>query len=118
MVHWSPMSSLACHLSNASHPHSPPSRDISNSSSDFGADFHFARIFKGDSPAIARTRHEHYLFSRLKLRARPGVQLRVLEVGCGAGSTALELAEYANVMVVGVDEDGQQVSRKLPPYFV
>lgn len=104
MVSWSPMPSLTRHLpysSRSSQPSQSNSRDN---------DFCFHRIFKGDTPDIARARHQHNIFSRLKLRTRPGVQLRVLEIGCGSGSASLELAKYANVLVLGVDDNARHVS--------
>jgi SAM-dependent methyltransferase len=68
-------------------------------------DFHFARIFRGDLLPTAIARHEHYLMARLGLK--PG--MRVLNVGCGTGSAAFELANFANVNVVGVDNEYHKV---------
>ena len=109
------MASLAHHISHEFSVSSLFSylQSSSDSSARQDSNFHFSRVFKGDTVAVARVRHEHYLFSRLKLRTRPGVQLRVLEIGCGIGSAAFELAEYANVMVVGIDEDVQKVRTML-----
>lgn len=111
MLHLLPVASLTHHLAHefsvsSLFSYSAPSSD---STTRQDANFHFARVFKGDTVAVARVRHEHYLFSRLKLRTHPGVQLHVLEIGCGIGSAAFELAEYANVTVIGIDEDVQKV---------
>ncbi len=75
-------------------------------------DFHFYRAFRGDQSGVSRQRHKHYLFSRLRLK--PG--MRVLDVGCGTGSAALELAQFANVHVCGVDTDPQKVSKAALDY--
>lgn len=69
------------------------------------ADFHFCRLFAGDEAAVARTRHQHYLCALLGLR--PG--LAVLQLGAGVGDVALELVRYADVDVVGVEEDVAKV---------
>lgn len=45
--------------------------------------------------AIAR--HEHYLASQTGLK--PG--MRVLDVGCGVGGPAREIARFADVEIVG-----------------
>ncbi|KZV65867.1 S-adenosyl-L-methionine-dependent methyltransferase [Peniophora sp. CONT] len=72
-----------------------------------GHDFHFCRVSRGDTLHNALTRHEHYLFSRLRLKAG----MRVLQVGSGRGSVAVELANFYNVEVVGVDVDYDQIQR-------
>jgi len=68
---------------------SPPSRG-----------FHFSRLYHGDKLDKALARHEHYLFSRLALRSG----MRVLDIGCGVGQVALELANFYNVQVIGIDK--------------
>ena len=35
--------------------------------------------------------------------------MRVLEVGCGVGTNAFELANFADVFVVGIDSDRSKV---------
>ena len=113
MLLWPSVTSLVRHLPYGSSSSSLFSHSPSFSTPRQGGDFHFTRVFKGDTVAVAQVRHEHYLFARLKLRALPGEQLHVLEIGCGIGSAALELAEYANVMVVGIDEDALKVCIEL-----
>lgn len=67
---------------------------------------HFSRIMKGDCATTALSRHEHYLFSRMELA--PG--MRVLEIGCGVGTAAFELANFADVLIIGFDEDRSKAS--------
>lgn len=73
---------------------SPPSRS-----------FHFSRLYHGDKLDKALARHEHYLFSRLALRSG----MRVLDIGCGAGQVALELANFYDVRVIGIDKSLEKV---------
>ncbi|CCM02122.1 uncharacterized protein FIBRA_04199 [Fibroporia radiculosa] len=63
--------------------------------------FHFSRQFRGEPFLKCLARHEHYLFMHL------GVQqgMRILEVGCGTGARCRELAQFADVTVVGIDTD-------------
>ncbi|EAU83718.1 sterol 24-C-methyltransferase [Coprinopsis cinerea okayama7 len=73
------------------------------------SDFHFSRVYRGDSFAVSLARHEHYLFMRLELK--PG--MRALEIGCQSGDAAFELAQFSNVTVVGVDSDPEKISRAI-----
>lgn len=68
--------------------------------------YHFAPLYRGDSYLAAYTRHLHLLFSHLNLA--PGA--RVLEIGTGDGSAALELASFSQAEVVSVGADFSQVS--------
>ena len=68
--------------------------------------FHFSRLYHGDKPDRALARHEHYLFSRLALKSG----MRVLDIGCGAGQAAFELASFYNVRVIGIDKSLKKVS--------
>ncbi|PBK59727.1 S-adenosyl-L-methionine-dependent methyltransferase [Armillaria solidipes] len=67
--------------------------------------FHFSVLYRGDEYQAAYARHQHYLFSKLNLR--PG--MRVLEVGCGRGTAVVELANFANVSVVGIDKEASLI---------
>jgi len=52
-------------------------------------------------------RHEHYLAAQMTLR--PG--MRVLDVGCGIGGPAREIAHFVDVNIVGVNNNAFQVGR-------
>lgn len=81
----------------------PPSISSMNSHS---VNSHFSRIMKGDRPTMALLRHEHYLFSHMKLVS--GMQ--ILEIGCGVGTAAFELANFVEASIIGLDADPSKVS--------
>jgi sterol 24-C-methyltransferase len=69
--------------------------------------FHFSRFYKGEAFAASLARHEHYLASQMSLR--PG--MRVLDVGCGVGGPAREIARFADVNIVGLNNNDFQIGR-------
>ncbi|KAF8714552.1 putativecycloartenol-C-24-methyltransferase 1, partial [Rhizoctonia solani] len=69
--------------------------------------FHFSRFYRGEAFAQSLARHEHYLASMMKLR--PG--MRVLDVGCGVGGPAREIAIFSSAHVVGVNNNDFQLGR-------
>ncbi|VDB90027.1 unnamed protein product [Peniophora sp. CBMAI 1063] len=69
--------------------------------------FHFSRFYAGEAFDAALARHEHYLAAQMSLR--PG--MRVLDVGCGVGGPARQIANFADVTVVGVNNNAFQVGR-------
>ncbi|CAL1707228.1 unnamed protein product [Somion occarium] len=69
--------------------------------------FHFSRFYKGEGFTASLARHEHYLAAQMNLR--PG--MRVLDVGCGVGGPAREIARFADVNIVGVNNNQYQVNR-------
>ena len=52
-------------------------------------------------------RHEHYLAHVMGLRDG----MRVLDVGCGVGGPAREIVKFANVNVVGLNNNDYQIER-------
>ncbi|TCD71959.1 Delta(24)-sterol C-methyltransferase [Steccherinum ochraceum] len=69
--------------------------------------FHFSRFNKGEGFFASLARHEHYLAAHMQLK--PG--MRVLDIGCGVGGPAREIAAFADVYVVGVNNNEYQVGR-------
>jgi sterol 24-C-methyltransferase len=69
--------------------------------------FHFSRFYKGESFAASLARHEHYLSSHMQLR--PG--MRVLDVGCGVGGPAREIAQFSDATIVGLNNNDFQIQR-------
>ncbi|KAK2841685.1 hypothetical protein FQN49_006007 [Arthroderma sp. PD_2] len=69
--------------------------------------FHFCRFTTGESFLHAIARHEHYL--AYKLGIEEGME--VLDVGCGVGGPAREMARFTDCQVVGVNNNGYQIAR-------
>ncbi len=61
----------------------------------------------GEGFHASLARHEHYLAAQMSLR--PG--MRVLDVGCGVGGPAREMARFADVTVVGLNNNDFQIAR-------
>lgn len=69
--------------------------------------FHLCRFLPGEPFLQALARHEHYLASMLNLQ--PG--MKVLDVGCGVGGPAREIATFADCHVVGLNNNAYQIER-------
>jgi len=69
--------------------------------------FHFSRFYKGEGFHQSLARHEHYLAAQMGLK--PG--MRVLDVGCGVGGPAREIARFADVNIVGLNNNDFQIGR-------
>ena len=69
--------------------------------------FHFSRFYKGEAFLAALARHEHYL--ALKMVLRPG--MRVLDVGCGVGGPAREIAQFTDAQIIGLNNNEFQLGR-------
>lgn len=69
--------------------------------------FHFSRFYKGEAFHASLARHEHYLSAQMGLK--PG--MRVLDVGCGVGGPAREIARFADVHIVGINNNDFQIQR-------
>jgi len=69
--------------------------------------FHFSRFYKGEGFHQSLARHEHYLAAQMQLK--PG--MRVLDVGCGVGGPAREISRFADVNIVGVNNNDFQIGR-------
>lgn len=69
--------------------------------------FHFSRFYAGESFEASIARQEHYLAAQMNIR--PG--MRVLDVGCGVGGPARQIANFADVRIVGINNNAFQVGR-------
>jgi len=73
----------------------------------WGTSFHFAPRRIGETVDASIARHEHFLALRLGLK--PG--MRVLDVGCGVGGPMMEIARFSGATIVGINNNGYQVTR-------
>jgi sterol 24-C-methyltransferase len=69
--------------------------------------FHFSRFYQGEAFHASLARHEHYLAAQMTLR--PG--MRVLDVGCGVGGPAREIATFSDATIVGLNNNDFQIQR-------
>lgn len=69
--------------------------------------FHFCRFAPGESFLQSLARHEHYLAHRIGIDA----SMKVLDVGCGVGKPAREMAVFTGCEVVGLNNNSYQVER-------
>lgn len=69
--------------------------------------FHFCRFSKGEAFRQALARHEHYLALRMNLQHG----MKVLDVGCGVGGPAREIAKFSGVNIVGLNNNDYQIER-------
>ena len=88
----------------------------------WGSCFHFCRFYKGEGfyqavrsffPLVLvltghqLARHEHYLATNMGLKRG----MRVLDVGCGIGGPAREMAQFLDIHIVGLNNNDYQIGR-------
>ncbi|KAK9480238.1 S-adenosyl-L-methionine-dependent methyltransferase [Lipomyces japonicus] len=73
----------------------------------WGTSFHFSRFYRGESFKQSIARHEHYLAYKTGITAG----MKVLDVGCGVGGPAQEIARFTDCNVVGLNNNDYQVER-------
>jgi sterol 24-C-methyltransferase len=73
----------------------------------WGESFHLCRFAPKESLVQALARHEHYLAHMIGIKD----DYTVLDVGCGVGGPAREIATFAGCKVVGVNNNGYQIER-------
>ena len=69
--------------------------------------FHFSRFYRGEAFAASLARHEHFLAAKMSLKSG----IRVLDVGCGVGGPAREIAQFSGANIVGLNNNEFQVRR-------
>ncbi|KAI8874326.1 S-adenosyl-L-methionine-dependent methyltransferase [Ramicandelaber brevisporus] len=72
----------------------------------WGTSYHFARKYKGEGFKQSIARHEHFLASLGQFK--PGQ--KVLDVGCGVGGPAREIARFAGCNVTGINNNDYQIA--------
>ncbi|OAA74327.1 Sterol methyltransferase [Akanthomyces lecanii RCEF 1005] len=73
----------------------------------WGQSFHFCRFAYGETFRQAIARHEHYLAHSINIQKG----MRVLDVGCGVGGPALEIAKFTGANVTGLNNNDYQIAR-------
>lgn len=73
----------------------------------WGESFHFCRFAPGEPFKQAIARHEHYL--ALQMGMREG--MTVLDVGCGVGGPAREIAKFTGAKIIGLNNNDYQIAR-------
>ena len=73
----------------------------------WGQSFHFAPRAANESFAASLARHEHYIAHRLGL----GPGMTAVDLGCGVGGPAIEIARFSGARIVGVNNNALQLER-------
>jgi sterol 24-C-methyltransferase len=73
----------------------------------WGESFHFGLMFLDESRAESLVRHELWLATKAQLR--PG--MNILDVGCGVGGPARNMARFSGADIVGINNNAYQISR-------
>ena len=73
----------------------------------WGQSFHFCRFAYGEPFHQAIARHEHYLAHMTGIKEG----MRVLDVGCGVGGPAREIAKFTGAKIVGLNNSDYQIDR-------
>lgn len=69
--------------------------------------FHFCRFAVNESLIQALARHEHYLAYKINITD----SMTVLDMGCGVGKPAREIATFTGAEVVGLNNNAYQIER-------
>jgi len=73
----------------------------------WGTSFHFAPRHKYEGFAASIARHEHYLALKMKIESGH----KILDVGCGVGGPAREVARFSGAHVTGLNNNAYQIMR-------
>ncbi|VVT47059.1 uncharacterized protein SAPINGB_P001523 [Magnusiomyces paraingens] len=73
----------------------------------WGSSFHFSRYYKGEAFRQATARHEHYLAYKMGIKEG----MKVLDVGCGVGGPAREIARFTGANIIGINNNDYQIQR-------
>ncbi|KAK3355201.1 S-adenosyl-L-methionine-dependent methyltransferase [Neurospora tetraspora] len=73
----------------------------------WGQCFHFCRFSPGEPFYQAIARHEHYLASQIGIKKG----MKVLDVGCGVGGPAREIAKFTDAHITGLNNNDYQIDR-------
>lgn len=75
----------------------------------WGQSFHFCRFAYGEPFYQAIARHEHYLAAKIGINEGD----KVLDVGCGVGGPAREIAKFTGAQITGLNNNDYQIERAI-----
>ncbi|KAI9046962.1 hypothetical protein LZ554_009037 [Drepanopeziza brunnea f. sp. 'monogermtubi'] len=75
----------------------------------WGQSFHFCRFAYGEPFYQAIARHEHYIAAKIGIKDGD----RVLDVGCGVGGPAREIAKFTGAHITGLNNNDYQIERAI-----
>lgn len=73
----------------------------------WGTSFHFSRYYPGEAFSQASARHEHYLANKIGIKEG----WKVLDVGCGVGGPAREIARFTGAHITGLNNNDYQIEK-------
>lgn len=73
----------------------------------WGSSFHFSRFYPGESFSASVARHEHYLAYKAGIKKDD----LVLDVGCGVGGPAREIARFTGCNIIGLNNNDYQIMK-------
>lgn len=73
----------------------------------WGQSFHFCRFSHREPFFQAIARHEHYLAHSMGIKEN----MKVLDVGCGVGGPAREIAKFTGAHITGLNNNDYQIDR-------
>ncbi|CCE62872.1 hypothetical protein TPHA_0D02350 [Tetrapisispora phaffii CBS 4417] len=73
----------------------------------WGSSFHFSRFYKGETFFASVARHEHYLAYKAGIKEGD----LVLDVGCGVGGPAREIARFTGANIIGLNNNDYQIAK-------
>lgn len=73
----------------------------------WGTSFHFSRYYPGEAFNQATARHEHYLANKIGIKEG----WKVLDVGCGVGGPAREIARFTGANITGLNNNDYQIEK-------
>ncbi|KAG0252652.1 hypothetical protein BGZ95_006569 [Linnemannia exigua] len=74
---------------------------------EWGPSFHYCRFYPGEPFRQAIARYEHHLAAQMAIEPH----FEVLDVGCGVGGPAIEIARFTGARITGLNNNDYQIAR-------
>ncbi|KAF9961315.1 hypothetical protein BGZ70_008322 [Mortierella alpina] len=74
---------------------------------EWGPSFHYCRFYPGEAFRQAIARYEHHLAAQMVIESH----FKVLDVGCGVGGPACEIAQFTGAHITGLNNNDYQITR-------